>query len=116
MTPLAGAGARGARGEHSLEDLYRLPHFVQGSQRDAAVSVFERGEIPSDRYLECGAGVTELFGRSLQVDEDAVGMRVWSLESETLERAEREVAHAGVFGALLLDVLRVPERRDTRCC
>src|SRR6266571_8756643 len=109
---LTGPNARRARRQHPFEDLHRLPHFVHGPERDAAVRLLERREISPDVYLECGARLTELTRGPLQVDEDAVGVAVGRLVSQTLERLEREVAHAGVFGTLFFDVLRIPERRD----
>ena len=33
-----------------------------------------------------------------------------------LNASQREVAHAGVFGSLFFDVLRIPERRDAGGC
>src|SRR4051812_27688528 len=113
MPTLTDAGAGRARREHLSEDLHRLPHFVHRPERDSAVRLLERWEIAPDRHLERGARVTELFRGTLQIDEDAVGVAVGSLEPHALERLAREVAHAGVFSSLFFDVLRIPERCDS---
>src|SRR6266487_1558935 len=99
MPTLTDPGAGRARRQRLSEDLHRLPHFVHGPERDAAVRFLERREIPPDRHLERGARLTELFRRALQVDEDAVGVAVGSLIPHAFERLASEVAYAGVFGA-----------------
>src|SRR5437667_2262237 len=104
-----------ARRQHLPEHLHRLLHFFHRSERDAAVRLLERRKISSDRHLERSARLAELACGSLQVDEDAVGVAVGRLVSHALERLEREVTHAGIFGALFFDVLRIPERRDSGC-
>src|SRR6266849_6139325 len=113
---LTGPSTRRARRQHPFEDLHRLPHFVHCPERDAAVRLLERREISPDVHLERGARFTELARGTLQVDEDAVGVAVGRLVSQTLERLEREVAHAGVFRSLFFNVLRIPERGDSGCC
>src|SRR5262249_8125105 len=82
-----GARARRGGGQHPLEALHRLLHLVHRSECDAAVSLLERRKIAANRHLERRARLTELAGGALQVDEDAVGMRVGSLVSEALECA-----------------------------
>jgi hypothetical protein len=89
-----------------------LPHFVHRAERDAAVRLLERREVAADLHLLRLARLAELARRPLQVDEDAVGVGVGTLEPHVPERLKREVAHACVLGPLGVDVRGVLERRD----
>src|SRR5262245_28466601 len=81
-TATSTSGRRGAGGEHPLEDLHRLLHLVHRPERDATVRLLERREIATDADLERGARLAELARRALQVDEDAVGVTIGSLEPQ----------------------------------
>jgi hypothetical protein len=72
----------------------------------------ERREIrPTDTLSAAHASRNSFAGRFKSTKMQLVWLSAASIP-HALERLAREVAHAGVFGALFFDVLRIPERRD----
>src|SRR5687767_8948743 len=81
--------ARRTGRQHPAKHLNRLPHLLHRAERDAAVRLLVRREVAADANLLRGARIAEPARRTLQIDEDAIGMRVGGLVAETAERLER---------------------------
>ena len=100
------------RRQDPAEDLDRLLHLFHRPERDAGVGLLHRREVAPDTHTERQTRVTELARRPPKVDEDMVGVRIGGLVPQLPERLEREITDASVLCPLVVDVPRVPQRRD----
>ena len=106
------AGAIGRSTSRKMSTAFFISSIVPIEMRQCVFS--NGGKSRPTMTPVLGARVAELPRRTADVHEDEVGLRVGRLAAEVLEGLDGERAHFGVARALVVDVLRIVQRRDGR--
>src|SRR5688572_11898085 len=94
LLPLPAGG--GDRPQRRAEHVRRPAHLLHRPERYPRVRGFERREVAADHHAFLRAGVAERPGRTADVDEEEVPLRVGALAPELVEHFHGEGAHVGV--------------------
>ena len=101
-------------GKYLSENLYRLLHLLSASHGDTAVGLFERGKVSTHQDLVLKTGGAKFTGRTTQVHEDVIRVRVCHLEAHVPECTHYEGPNLRVLLSLPVDMVLILKRRNRR--